>query len=77
MKKRILIFTFCCVSTFFISGNGTVYAKQPTIPNETSMDAAPYSNNYEWVYTTVNGKLYRRLYDCTNRCWAGDWELCP
>lgn len=26
-----------------------------------------------WKYKIVNGVLYKRLYDYTNRKWIGDW----
>ena len=31
-------------------------------------------NNYVgWRYTTINGLLYKRLYDYSNECWIGEW----
>ena len=29
----------------------------------------------EWRYKFIDGKLYRRLYDCSTQEWVGDWEL--
>ena len=29
----------------------------------------------EWRYKIVDGKLYRRLYNCSTQEWVGDWEL--
>lgn len=29
----------------------------------------------EWRYKFINGKLYRRLYNCSTQEWVGDWEL--
>lgn len=77
MKKRARILTILCVGILFSARNTTVYAKQPLTQYAAAFDIAPYSINYEWRYKLENGKLYRRLYDLTNRCWVGGWELCP
>lgn len=29
-----------------------------------------------WEYKTINGKLYKRLYNYTTKEWIGDWILC-
>lgn len=29
----------------------------------------------EWRYKCIDGKLYRRLYNCSTQEWVGDWEL--
>ena len=29
----------------------------------------------EWRYKFIDGKLYRRLYNCSTQEWGGDWEL--
>ena len=29
-----------------------------------------------WYYKTINGKLYKRLYDCTHEKWLTDWLPC-
>ena len=29
----------------------------------------------EWRYKFIDGKLYRRLYNCSTQEWVGDWEL--
>lgn len=30
----------------------------------------------KWYYKTINGKLYKRLYDATNEKWLTDWIPC-
>ena len=30
---------------------------------------------YEWRYKLENGKLYKRLYNCTRGEWVGAWIL--
>ena len=29
----------------------------------------------EWRYKFIDGKLYRRLYNCSTQEWVGEWEL--
>ena len=29
----------------------------------------------EWRYKFIDGKLSRRLYNCSTQEWVGDWEL--
>lgn len=35
----------------------------------------PRADIYEWRYKMVNGKMYKRLYNCTKNVWVGDWIL--
>lgn len=30
----------------------------------------------KWYYKTINGQLYKRLYDTTNEKWLTDWIKC-
>lgn len=30
----------------------------------------------EWRYKVINGELYKRLYDTTNKIWLTDWIKC-
>lgn len=32
--------------------------------------------NYKWIYKTVDGKVYKRLWDTANEKWLSDWILC-
>lgn len=33
----------------------------------------PNAEILEWVYAIIDGKYYKRLYNCTRQQWAGDW----
>lgn len=33
------------------------------------------ADEFTWIYKEINGKLYRRLYNITQRLWVGDWIL--
>ncbi len=35
----------------------------------------PRSPIIEWRFKIEDGKLYRRLYNYTDQCWVGEWEL--
>ena len=36
---------------------------------------SPKTDNIVWFYTTIDGKMYRRLYNKSQNKWIGDWEL--
>jgi len=54
-----------------------VYAYEDLIAHSISVDVEAYAAVTGWRYKTVDGKLYKRLYDYTNQKWIGEWELCP
>lgn len=33
----------------------------------------PYSDIIEWRYKIENGKIYKRLYNCSTASWIGEW----
>lgn len=43
---------------------------------ETTPDVLARKPITEWRYKVINGKLYRRLYDTTNKKWLTDWLPC-
>lgn len=60
--------------------DSTVYACNETnVINEnvTLQDSLiqPRKDICEWRYKIVNGKMYKRLYNCTRNEWIGDWIL--
>lgn len=91
MKKKILITMFLCTISLFTVGSFPSYAKETpntdiasiwkieNIPAQKGKTDTinPHSKETEWRYMTVNGKLFRRLYDLQNNCWIGNWELVP
>lgn len=30
----------------------------------------------DWRYTTINDRIYRRLYNYSRGIWIGEWEAC-
>lgn len=43
---------------------------------ETTPDVLARKPYTEWCYKVINGKLYKRLYDATNKKWLTDWIPC-
>lgn len=33
----------------------------------------PLSDGLVWKYAVMDDKLYRRLYNASKKCWAGEW----
>ena len=34
------------------------------------------ADKIDWIYQTIDGKSYRRLYTYTTQQWIGDWIPC-
>lgn len=34
------------------------------------------ADKIEWIYRTIDGQTYKRLYNYTTKEWIGDWILC-
>lgn len=43
--------------------------------NTSINELAPRKDILEWRYKTINGKLYKRLYNISQDKWVGDWIL--
>lgn len=75
MKKNvitamILIFLLC------FSFNAEAAASNIFLSVSSANDKADSrAEIYEWRFKLQNGKLYKRLYNCTRHEWAGDWIL--
>lgn len=68
LKKLLIMFS---VSLLLISVTYPIYS-----PAYNSLKIKQYerSDNFEWIYKVIDGKLYRRLFNVTAQKWAGDWE---
>lgn len=82
-KKRVIqrIAVGMMAATVFVAGNmGSVYAGviEPQVAMAESAEVQNGSRQAQtvWMYKTVNGKRYVRLYDATNEKWLTDWILC-
>lgn len=54
-----------------------VAVPETTVPVQaaaaTEESISPCAEILEWIYAEINGKIYKRLYNCTTQQWAGDW----
>lgn len=69
IKKLLVLIGAACLSlNMFISPAATIttYAAE----SETLM---PYADITEWRFKVENGKIYKRLYNCSTGNWEGDW----
>lgn len=68
LKKLLIMFS---VSLLLISVTYPIYS-----PAYSSLKIKQYkrSDNFEWIYKVIDGKLYRRLFNVTAQKRAGDWE---
>lgn len=71
-KTFIQFFNFLFIVSFLFFINLTITPSLfPTIQKQTASTQRAYS--YVWYYKTVNGILYKRLYNETTEEWASAW----
>lgn len=78
LKQRIKKYLIASMAALFLLNGGCVSSAAAAEPSvmylcETAQTAR--ADNIGWVYKTVNGKLYRRLYNHTTKKYLTDWEL--
>lgn len=49
---------------------------QSTVLQSEEYHAVPFADIIGWRYKSVDGKMYRRLYNYSKQKWMGNWELC-
>jgi len=67
IKLTILLFTIS--SIILLQNSFTVTTKA----NSKSNGIITYSDNIEWRYKSIDGKLHKRLYNTTTKKWIGNW----
>ncbi len=77
MKKkfRYPAVLIMCVILFGSIYNIQVFASSSASSSFHTKSAWLQSDIIEWRYKVVDGKLYRRQYNCTTNKWIGKWEL--
>lgn len=74
MRKNRLKFLY--IILFFI-GSTTILSTNIQTVNAAVTHQNPYAitrDNYiGWRYETINGTLYKRLYNYTTNSWIGEW----
>ena len=81
MKKALYVLLICSTLTVALpSFSITSFAAPATTTEMGAAEATsaviarkPYT---KWYYKTINGKLYKRLYDATHEKWLTDWIPC-
>ena len=78
MKRIIcvigMVITLLCVPTETVIAAECV--NQGDISYESNSTKDTIAEKIGYVYKTVNGKLYKRLYNYSRGEWIGDWILC-
>ncbi len=67
MRKIVLVLA----SVFYLFNGTIVYAYDSNI-NQTSFARADI---IEWRYKSINGVLYKRLFNYSTKEWIGNWIL--
>lgn len=78
MKPKILFILIICLSVLF-SFAPTVPCAQGVNRTVSAVKAElthSHAAKTRWNYKIIDDKLYHRLYDTTDKCWIGDWEVC-
>lgn len=76
--ENIIKFAAAVLSVFFICNTYTIVNHSSAIdPYPFKSEIGIRSSDTVWLYKTIDGKTYRRLYDLNRQKWIGDWELYP
>lgn len=81
MKKALYALLICTTLTVSLPALSVSSLAAPAEPVadtivETTPDVLARKPYTEWRYKVINGKLYKRLYDATNKKWLTDWIPC-
>ncbi|MCH4177824.1 MAG: hypothetical protein LKF43_10095 [Streptococcaceae bacterium] len=49
-------------------------ADEQTSTTDTEITITPRKNIVDWRFKTIDGNLYKRLYDYTAQKWIGSWQ---
>lgn len=72
--KKILICTLTVFSLTICCFPSTASASSPVKCDiSANSEVSPMSISYVWRYKVENNKLYKRLYNVTDKRWVGDW----
>lgn len=75
MKKNIIrtIITALSVATCSLCLVATPVTTIPSQAASAETSVQPRAAILEWVYRITDGKVYKRLVNCTTKQWVGDW----
>ena len=81
MKKTLFALLICSTLAVALPSLSVSSLAAPAEPVadpsiETAPDVLARNPITEWRDKVINGKLYKRLYDTTNKKWLTDWIPC-
>ena len=76
MKKTIYALLICSTLAVALPSLSVTSFAAPATADEAASSITARKPITKWYYKTINGKLYRRLYDTTNEKWLTDWIPC-
>lgn len=77
MKKLLIsLLLVSCINVPLFS-HAAVSTGSTVVTQAVGSQISPLKDDIRWVYTIMDGKLYRRLYNTSTGRWIGDWELVP
>ena len=71
MKRIIATVGAVVCSLCLLAAPVTAFPVQAASPDEGIV--SPCADILEWVYAEKDGKMYKRLWNCTRQQWVGDW----
>ena len=71
MKSKTVRIMMICMMAFLLDVPVNVHAE--TVSPKTEASVSVRADQIGWVYKTVDGKRYKRLYNYTTKTWIGDW----
>jgi len=72
LTQGILVFSLSLSMMLIPNSYIQVSSTQQSAENET---ISLRSDVIKWVFNTIGGKRYKRLYNFSTRSWVGDWIL--
>ncbi|MBU5429362.1 hypothetical protein KQI22_04650 [Kineothrix sp. MSJ-39] len=80
MKKTLFALLICGTLTVSLPSLCVTSYAAPAVTGDTAVEAASdviaRAPMTRWYYKTINGQIYKRLYDCTHEKWLTDWIKC-
>ena len=81
MKKALYALLICSTLAVALPSLSITSFAKPAVATEraaveATSDITARKAITKWYYKTINGKLYKRLYDTTHEKWLTDWIPC-
>ncbi len=71
-KNRLATFGLAaCMSLAVLCSPAAEFPAQAAVAQDEGI--MPMSDAYRWKYAVMDNKMYKRLYNISKNCWAGEW----